>query len=150
MNICIINVYMPANGSPDFKEQYPDHLDQLNEIVNKYQETHILIGGDINASLVNPRYPHDHLTKKAFAEMGLLLTDNYPHGPTFFSHNGRDSRQIDYFLSSNPHLLSVAKPIDIPANSSSHRPIQANLACVVSVNQQARPNENANPNKRPK
>ena len=49
--LCIVNVYMPS----DIKEgdyEYRDMVDQLNEVIQKYEETYdILLCGDMNASL---------------------------------------------------------------------------------------------------
>jgi exonuclease III len=49
--LCIVNVYLPS----DIKEgdyEYRDMMDQLNEVIQKYEETYdILLCGDMNASL---------------------------------------------------------------------------------------------------
>ena len=48
-NLCVINAYMPTRG-PHSVKNYEACLDQLREIVTKYQDndTLILCGGDLN------------------------------------------------------------------------------------------------------
>ena len=125
--LCIVNAYLPAQGSKDFQYSYDCHLDQLFEIRQKFKDHIFVLAGDINASIVNPRYPHDFKAKKALEELQIYLHGGYPLAHTFYSHNGRSSRQIDYILSSHPEIISVDKPIQLPHNTSAHLPITAKL-----------------------
>ena len=125
--LCIINTYLPSQGSADFKTTYASHLDQLYEICQKFKDHILILGGDINASLLQPKYQHDNAAIEAFQEMHLLLPKEYPSDDTFHSHNGRDNRHIDYFLSSHPDVVEVLKPLKPSSNTSSHDPIISKL-----------------------
>ncbi|CAC5413930.1 unnamed protein product [Mytilus coruscus] len=51
-NLLFISIYLPSTGSRDHYEEFIDTIDQLNEIVLKYQDTHyMIIGGDLNEDL---------------------------------------------------------------------------------------------------
>ncbi|VDI19393.1 Hypothetical predicted protein [Mytilus galloprovincialis] len=53
-NLILISIYLPSTGSRDHYEEFKDTIDQLNEIVLKYQDTHyLIIGGDLNEDLGN-------------------------------------------------------------------------------------------------
>ena len=57
-------------------------------------------------------------------------TRSNSHNPkthTFYSHNDRDSRHIDYFLSTHPEVLQVFEPRQLASNTSSHLPVTAKL-----------------------
>ena len=124
--ICLINAYLPPKGSPDFKLTFDDHLDQIFEITQKYQDHILILGGDLNGSITAPKYPHDFILKSALEALGLHLHDNYPASNTFQSHNG-STRHLDYFVTSHTNLLQVSHPTTIPENTSAHSPVIANL-----------------------
>ncbi len=137
--ICIINVYLPPNGSKDFKINFSSHLDQIFEIVNKFHDHIIILGGDMNGSLLHPKYPHDFLLKSLLEELKLMPNNNYPDELTFFSNNG-STRQIDYILTSHPDLLKIKKPLHIPTNTSDHCPIPADLDVILKhINEKPKP-----------
>jgi hypothetical protein len=47
-----MSAYLPAKGCKDHIVEYQETIDQLFEIIQKYNSTHqILIGGDINEDL---------------------------------------------------------------------------------------------------
>jgi exonuclease III len=49
-NSCIVNVYMPSEAKEGDYE-YKDNLDQLQEIIQKYDNSYqIIVCGDMNAS----------------------------------------------------------------------------------------------------
>ena len=133
--LCIINAYLPSQGSTDFRLQYSNHLDQLHEICQKFtsKDYIIILGGDLNASLTSPKYPHDHQAKAALEEMRIHLPSPHPTTPTFYSHNGRDSRQIDFFASSHPNIIQAHEPIQLASNTSSHLPIPASLEVTLHI-----------------
>ena len=123
--ICLINVYMPPQGTPDFKLNFGSHLDQIHEIVQKFRDHIIILGGDLNGSISSPKYPHDHQLQATLKDLKLELPQNYPSANTFFSHNG-STRHLDYILCSHPDLLNVKDPLHIAANTSAHCPVPAN------------------------
>ena len=98
--VCLINVYMPAKGSPDCDMQFQSTLDEIHEILEKYGQTHkIILGGDFNAHLHRtPPLGRDLVLQTFLAEHNLYLPDNYPSQYTYF-HEGTDAKsQIDYWF----------------------------------------------------
>ncbi|CAC5407355.1 unnamed protein product [Mytilus coruscus] len=52
-NLLLISIDLPSTGSRDHNEEFLDTIDQLNEIVLKYQDTHyMIIRGDLNEDLI--------------------------------------------------------------------------------------------------
>ena len=130
--ICIINVYMPAQGSEDFKMTYADHLDQIFEIKQKFSDHITVLGGDLNGSVTAPTYPHDHKLKALLNEIHMVPPDNYQNHNTIFSHNG-SKRQIDYLLCSHNEILEVKKPINPAINTSTHCLLPASLDVALTI-----------------
>jgi exonuclease III len=86
-NCCIVNVYMPSEAKEGDYE-YKDNLDQLQEIIQKYDNSYqIIICGDMNASLHRDDRRRDNLFRNFIHENGLKLANNHPERPTFFHHN---------------------------------------------------------------
>jgi hypothetical protein len=86
----------------DIKEgdyEYRDMMDQLNEVIQKYEETYdILLCGDMNASIHRDDRRRNRIFKKFTVESNLILPTNYPIDFTFHHHNGKGKSQIDYIL----------------------------------------------------
>ena len=123
-NTTIINVYMPCRGkytTQDFEEE----LDQLSELVVKYQETHIILTGDMNVDISADSARAKSLLRlmsdNALTEPGEFT------GPTFIHHNGRHSSRIDYiFVNNNWDSKKTIeyKPLqDEALNTSTHCPL---------------------------
>ena len=81
----------------------------------------IILCGDLNATLLETRdNPHDKMFKKFVSEAGLSNKMNSTE-PTFFSHNGKSSSQLDYILPKNINQKNGVKPQDFAyCNTSSH------------------------------
>ncbi|MEW8545673.1 MAG: endonuclease/exonuclease/phosphatase family protein [Candidatus Thiodiazotropha sp.] len=99
--LCICNIYMPSrnskgNGKGD--DNYQSCLDQLEEVLNIYNDSHaVVILGDFNASLMGRKGNEQDQQLKAFVannSLGHLQTGI----PTFFHPNKTDSAEIDYVL----------------------------------------------------
>ncbi len=131
-SFCLINGYLPCRGSYT-NECYKDILDEIQEIILKYRDSHsIVIMGDLNASLTRkPPSPRDNLLID-FCRKNSIFTD-IPIADTFFHVNGTDKSQIDYILmthSDSPLLTyhhSSAEPTVDPVNLSDHIPILASI-----------------------
>ncbi|CAC5398820.1 unnamed protein product [Mytilus coruscus] len=133
-NLLLISIYLPSTGSRDHYEEFIDTIDQLNEIVLKYQDTHfMIIGGDLNEDLgntdrINKR--KDYLEK--FVKETGLKYDN--EGKTFVKVNGEECSELDYFL----HKLGKIKPThkqvmnSIMNNTSDHHPIKMKILYGIS------------------
>ena len=133
--LCIVNVYMPS----DIKEgdyEYRDMMDQLNEVIQKYEETYdILLCGDMNASLHRDDRRRDRIFKKFTVESNLILPTNYPIDFTFHHHNGKGKSQIDYILFKGKTLnlqpsVSIM-PFDA-INTSDHTLIKVEITTQIS------------------
>ena len=98
-NICLINAYMPTNGT-DSHTEYSECLDIIFDIIDRYQNSHkIILVGDLNATLQEYRSnKQDKLLKKFVSEMKLTTGKEMPEEHTFFHHAGNSSSQIDYIL----------------------------------------------------
>ncbi|CAC5412450.1 unnamed protein product [Mytilus coruscus] len=133
-NLLLISVYLPSTGSRDHYEEFIDTIDQLNEIVLKYQDTHyMIIGGDLNEDLgnsdrINKR--KDYLEK--FVKETGLKYDN--EGKKFVKVNGEECSELDYFL----HKLGKIKPTHKQVmnstinNTSDHHPIKMKILYGIS------------------
>ena len=77
---------------------YQDTLDEMGEILIKYNDgPHVVIGGDMNASLLR-NTSRDKLLKKFLTENHLKIPDKCGSDHTFHHYNGRDLSQIDYII----------------------------------------------------
>ena len=97
--LCVVNGYMPTLNLTKSKTEYQEHIDILYSIISKYKDSHkILLCGDFNVTLLESRdNPHDKMFKKFVSEAGLSNKMNSTE-PTFFSHNGKSSSQLEYIL----------------------------------------------------
>ena len=132
--LCIINVYMPCRNTHT-GDDFEDTLSQLQEIMTKYRPTHhILICGDLNASLHRtPPNQQDKLLERFCKEEKLVFDERLIPEDTFQHHNGLHTAKLDYILCGieSKHLISEAK-IHHQANQlnvSDHQP----LTCRINV-----------------
>jgi hypothetical protein len=127
--LVLVSVYMPSKGLSDQYEEFVDTLEQLHEIIEKYQQTHnIVIGGDFNEDISGSIVSRRQRFLQNFKDEHSL-TAVLP-GITFVHANGRDTSAIDFFLQTGREkLLSQDEIIcDLPANTSDHYPV------LISVN----------------
>ncbi|VDI51227.1 Hypothetical predicted protein [Mytilus galloprovincialis] len=115
----------------DHYEEFKDTIDQLNEIVLKYQDTHyIIIGGDLNEDFDRINKRKDYLEK--FVKETGIKYDN--EGKTFVKVNGEECSELDYFL----HKLGKIKPThkqvlnSVMNNTSDHHPIKMKILYGIS------------------
>ena len=108
--LLLMSAYLPAKGCKDHIVEYQETIDQLFEIIQKYNSTHqILIGGDINEDLnhktgtVRNNYVQDFISD---CNLTYSVT-----GKTFVNSCGQDSTEIDYFLHNIPGDSSTTKEI---------------------------------------
>ena len=129
--LCIISAYIPSKGSKSYNEEYIETLDELREIIVKYNKDHcIVLCGDMNASLhSNTADDRDRLCWKFCIEMDLQLKEDYPIGKTYIHVNGKKSSQIDYILintSFKSHISNIKIRNDL-TNTSDHRTVTADI-----------------------
>ena len=128
--ICLICVYLPTNNSSTHSYiEFGECLDILDNIINKYSRDYtIVLAGDLNATLLEPRTGNKHDTL-----LQQFVTDQNLHCPkydarTFFQHSGLGSSQIDYILSDQPDMVTKYKIHDrYSTNLSSHTIVSAVL-----------------------
>ena len=130
-NLCIINTYMPCSSTPDCKFKYQDVLDQISEIITKYEGScNIILCGDMNVSLVEPKYTLDRFAIQYMEQHSLMPSSNYPRKNTFVHRHGSGGRQIDYILS-NTDIVHDIKICDHEGeNTSTHVPVLATVEFV--------------------
>jgi endonuclease/exonuclease/phosphatase family metal-dependent hydrolase len=140
-NLLIMCVYMPCDGYRSSLESFRDTIAEIEEILTKYKGLQTLICGDLNSSLHRDRekkYKLDEELKKFCHANKLSLPEiyhKYPIEPTFISKSNSNSRsQIDYFLANaeEVHMVDRVRTLEIPGDTSDHRPIQAILRHTVA------------------
>ncbi|KAK3088016.1 hypothetical protein FSP39_013503 [Pinctada imbricata] len=125
---CIINTYMPCRGTHT-KDDYEEILDEINEIIVRFGNTHnIIICGDMNASLHRePPNKQDLQLRKFMKEKNLLVKENPKGENTFSHHNGINMAKLDYILySEDVHNVISADQIEESCNDvnvSDHAPL---------------------------
>ncbi|CAC5397143.1 unnamed protein product [Mytilus coruscus] len=125
--ICLINIYMPSDNK-NAAIEYKDTLAQIDEMVEKYKNTHeIIVCGDMNGSLYRSSTLHDK-------EKCIGNTVKCPPKETFYHQNGKSKGLIDYFLfKSNSEISNKTKQIDVldtdPQNTSDHVLVILTLNC---------------------
>ncbi|VDI67835.1 Hypothetical predicted protein [Mytilus galloprovincialis] len=112
--ICLINVYMPSD-SKNADIEYKDTLAQIDEMIEKYKDTHeIIVCGDMNGSLDRNSTPHDKILKTFCKEKCIGNTEKCPVKETFYHQTGKSKGQIDYFLfKSNSEIINKIRQIDV-------------------------------------
>ncbi|CAC5407560.1 unnamed protein product [Mytilus coruscus] len=132
--ICLINVYMPSGNKPADIE-YKDTLAQIDEMIEKYKDTHqIIVCGDMNGSLYRSSTPHDKILQTFCKGKCIGNTEKCPLKETFDHQNGKSKEHIDYFLfKSNSEISNKFKQINVldtdPQNTSDHVPVILTLNC---------------------
>ncbi|CAC5362879.1 unnamed protein product [Mytilus coruscus] len=126
--ICLTNVYMPSD-SKNADIEYKDTLAQIDEMIEKYKDTHeIIVCGDMNGSLHRSSTPHDKILQTFCKEKCIGNSKKCPVKETFYHQNGKSKGQIDYFLfKSNSEIINKIRQIDVldtdPENTSDHVPV---------------------------
>ncbi|XP_063427548.1 uncharacterized protein LOC134711049 [Mytilus trossulus] len=127
--LLLVSVYLPSTGGRNSTDEFLDTIDQLNEIITKYQDTHeIIIGGDLNEDLGN-----DERQNKRKKYLQQLIEDyrlGYENtGKTFIKTNGQECSELDYFLYKSRHMEMTEKEVlkDVISNHSDHYPIKCEV-----------------------
>ena len=135
--LCIINVYMPCRNIHT-GDDFEDTLAPLQKIMTKYRPTHhILICGDLNASLHRtPPNQQDKLLERFCKEEKLVYNERPNPEDTFQHHNGLHTAKLDYILFGveSKHLISEAKihHQTNQLNVSDHKPLTCRIQIPIS------------------
>ena len=95
--LLIVCVYMPCNGEKDSYHAFADCIDQLNELILRFQITHDIIIGDFNEKAIVNNGSKRSQTFHTFLKENELETKKKP-GFTFVHPNGRDTSAIDFYI----------------------------------------------------
>jgi exonuclease III len=138
-DIILLSIYMPSRG-PKSVTAYKDTLCELSEILVKYGDLDIIIGGDMNGSLHRGTpNEHDSLLKRFVEESGLCLHLGplYPVTSSFVPSYSPHTSLIDYFIVSdtNSHTIDEVEIMELPSNVSPHRAVIATLKCALDLPQ---------------
>jgi len=130
--VLLVSIYLPTKGYSNSLQSFQEVIDQLYEIIQKFQVTHdIILGGDVNEDLVNiqDRSRYEHM--KEFIEDCSLQYNTA--GKTYINPKGEECTEIDYFLYSKSLSSRITKTKVIKnlcANVSDHYPIS--IACEMN------------------
>ncbi|MCG7879544.1 MAG: reverse transcriptase family protein [Candidatus Thiodiazotropha taylori] len=123
--LLVISVYMPCKGLTDNVEDFNDCLDQLNEIIQKYSSTHIVvIGGDWNEDLYSNTKTGRQQSLKDFIRENDLTTKQTQK--TYINPRGAETSTLDYILypKTFSDCIGEIRVLDnLKANVSDHLPV---------------------------
>jgi hypothetical protein len=131
--ICIINAYMPSRGLSSTELEYSAVLDELSEIILKYERSHaIILCGDWNASHTDRNISRDKKFQRFCVEMNLVNKQNGQ--PTFFHSSNDSTSEIDYILF-HRNALHLLQGIEVhpvhPTNTSDHTLVTATIQATL-------------------
>ncbi|KAK3098648.1 hypothetical protein FSP39_021572 [Pinctada imbricata] len=123
---------MPCKGNHDNFTEFCDCIDQLAELVTKYIDHDVLIGGDFNEDICC-----DHRSRR------MLYLDRFINEfkmkyfattKTFIHSNGKDCSSIDYFIVRETPTLKIGKveTLDLlGGNTSDHHPVKCTIEMTI-------------------
>ena len=132
--LLLISVYMPCRGLTDNLEDFNDCLDQLNEIIQKYSSTHIvIIGGDWNEDIYTETQSKRKQNMKDFLSENDLITTHTQK--TYTGPKGTMVSTLDYIfypktLSIRVQKIQVLEKMKI--NVSDHLPVCCVINCSIN------------------
>lgn len=129
--VLAVSVYMPCRGLRDNVEEFADCISQLQEIYQKYSNSHIVIfGGDFNEDLNSQREPERNKKLKGLMQDCLLATKDTEK--TYVNPDGVETSTLDYILFPacvEPQIREISRLDSVDANVSDHLP----LMCLLDV-----------------
>ncbi|CAC5411732.1 unnamed protein product [Mytilus coruscus] len=121
-NIIIVSLYLPCKGPTNSTQELLECIDELNEIVCTYSNTHqIIIGGDFNEDIINGASSQKKKYINDFMQDHELSSNETGH--TFIHSNGKDATAIDFILYQNKYseniidIQKLNKKLNITKNS---------------------------------
>jgi endonuclease/exonuclease/phosphatase family metal-dependent hydrolase len=124
--VLIITVYLPTRGPKENDTKYEEVLDQVSDIIAKYEHTDLILGGDFNADITRTDKSKRKDTLNKFLKEQNLTQPGERLGSTFIHPNGTDSSCIDYLFVKGEHTgqdAQVKKLDSIASNTSDHYPV---------------------------
>lgn len=126
--LLIINTYMPTMGCKD--PTYSDTLDEVHELLSKYDSCNIIWTGDINADSNRKNgYDNDRLLIQFLQEHHLAVTDKQPDSPTYYHFTGSITSRLDLFIEKqhSPVIQTIINDTRHPLNTSPHDAVTATV-----------------------
>ncbi|CAC5425416.1 unnamed protein product [Mytilus coruscus] len=103
-------------------------IDQLFEIIQKYELTHnLVIGGDFNEDISKINNSRRALKLKKLIDECNMKVDF--KGPTFINVKGEEISEIYYFIYKTKVIHKTSRLTDVASNVSDHHPIKITLPC---------------------
>ena len=131
--ILIISVCMPSKGKGDNISEFQDCIlvYQIQEIIQKYYDHFIFIGGDLNEDLTLPSHSKRKEKLVRFIDEYTGKLSTVAVGPTFIHPNGKDCSTIDYFIFRDTSGVDVNITCcnTLASNTSDLHPIK----CVTNI-----------------
>lgn len=116
---------MPCNGEKDNYYSFVECIEQLQELIHTYQETHeIIIGGDFNENALTKTKTKRSICLHQFISDNELTTRST--GFTFTHPNGRDTSIIDFFLYKqklDQRIIQIIRQENLAENVSDYYPV---------------------------
>ncbi|CAC5388509.1 unnamed protein product [Mytilus coruscus] len=122
-NIIIVSLYLPCKGPTNSTQELLECIDQLNEIVCTYSNTHQIIIGYFNEDIINGASSQRKKYINDFMQDHELSSNET--GLTFIHSNGKDATAIDFILYQNKyseHIIDIQK-LNVTSNVSDHYPL---------------------------
>ncbi|CAC5394456.1 unnamed protein product [Mytilus coruscus] len=126
--ILLVSAYLPTKAENDKFEEFSECIDQLFEIIQKYELTHnLVIGGDFNEDISKINNSRRALKLKKIIDECNMKVDF--KGPTFINVKGEEISEIDYFIYKTEVTHKTSRLTDVASNVSDHHPIKITLPC---------------------
>jgi len=113
-NILILNAYMPVDNirRDDNFICYMEVISEVEEMIHKFDPTHVLFGGDLNTDLIRSS-PHAAVLKKFINDFSMTTCIDLNIADVPYTFIGPNSKsRIDHFLAS-PAMGSCVVSCDI-------------------------------------
>ena len=121
---------MPCNGDKSSYQMFVETIEQLQEIVFTFQNTHeAIIGGDFNKNAISKSDTKRNICFHRFLDENHLVTKETEH--TFIHPDGEDVSTIDFFLyqcKTERKILEIFRNEDYNSNVSDHYPVSLTMS----------------------
>ena len=130
-SILIINCYLPSGNSKEATSKFEKDVATLEAIVYKYQhECDIIIGGDLNADLLNRNSRKEQLLSAMMSRTSLeMVNSQIPNQYTFRHKSFKDvTSHLDYFYTSSNLGCKISINTNAATNTSAHLPVELQVS----------------------
>jgi hypothetical protein len=129
--VLLINTHMPTEGAAT--SDYSEILDEVHQVLDKYNSHIPIWTGDINATLHRPRpTSNDKLFQQFCLENYLQVSAHMPDVPTFHHFNGKSTSTIDLFIHRviDDPITTIHVLARQPTNTGPHDPVTADVTIL--------------------